>query len=53
MRLYRFAWGNREIPKDTIVRLLAVGKLNTVMVEDVQTGKGYITDRRALRIIQT
>jgi hypothetical protein len=53
-QLYRFAWGNREIPKGTILRLLSTGKLNSVMVEEWPPKRGHvwITDRRALRRIE-
>jgi hypothetical protein len=51
--LYRFAWGNREIPKGALVRLVAVGKLQSCEVELMnETRKHYITDRRALRIVE-
>ena len=51
---YRFAWRNREIPKDTLVHLINTGKLNSVEVEVVEgplKGRRFITDRRALRFI--
>jgi hypothetical protein len=50
-RTYRFSWNNREIPKGTLVRIVAVGKLNSVEVEAIDSGKRYITDRRALRFV--
>lgn len=49
-QVYRYAWSKREIPKGTLLRLIAVGKLNSVLVEDLSDGKTkWITDRRALR----
>ena len=49
---YRFAWKNKEIAQGTELRLIAVGKLNSVEVEEIETGKRWITDRRALRFSQ-
>jgi|SRR5437667_7846778 len=47
---YRFAWGNREIPKGELLFLLGTGKLNSVRVKAVhELKKEWITDRRALR----
>ena len=51
--LYRFAWSKKEIPQGALVRLIAVGKLNSCEVELMnETRKHYITDRRALRIVE-
>ncbi len=49
---YRFAWKNREIPRGAYLKLIAVGKLNSCEVEEIRTGKRYITDRRALRFAE-
>jgi hypothetical protein len=51
--LYRFAWSKREIPQGALVRLVAIGRLNSCEVELMnESRKHYITDRRALRIVE-
>ena len=51
--LYRFAWRNREIPQGALVRLIAVGKLQSCEVELMnESRKHYVIDRRALRIVE-
>lgn len=54
MTLYRYTWGNnpvRETLKGRLCELLVVGRLNSVLIEMVDTGERFITDRRALRRI--
>ena len=54
-QLYRYHWGNNPVRawwKGRIVRLVASGARNTVMVEDVETGEQMTTSRRALRRVE-
>ena len=50
--LFIYAWGNNPVRsrwKGRVVRLIAAGARNTVMIEDVETGERMTTSRRALR----
>ena len=52
---YRYSWGNnpvREALKNKLCRLLVVARLNSVLIEMVDTGEQVITDRRALRRVR-
>lgn len=50
--MYRFAWGNnpkRAEMKGRICRLIAAGKMNSVMIEFLDDGSRECVSRRALR----
>ena len=50
--LFIYAWGNNPVRarwRGRLVRLIASGARNTVMVEDAETGERMTTSRRALR----
>ena len=50
--LYRYAWGNnskRAMMKGRKCKLLASGKMSSVLIEFIDNGQREITSRRALR----
>lgn len=52
-RLYRWSWRAR-LPErhGQLCRLLCTGTLNSALVEFVEDGARYVTDRRALRRVK-
>jgi hypothetical protein len=56
MRLYQYYWKNnptRAAWRGRVVRLVAVGALNSALVEDAETGARIVTHRRAIRRLTT
>jgi len=50
--LYCYAWGNNPVRaklKGRICRVIARGKMNTVMIEFIDIGERVTTSRNALR----
>ena len=54
VRLYKYAWGNnpkRVKMKGRKCKLLASGKMSSVLIEFIDNGQREITSKRALRRI--
>lgn len=55
VRLYYFAWGNNEkraAMKGRVCRILAHGKMSSIMIEFVDNGQREIVDRRSVRKVK-
>ena len=54
-KIYKYAWGNnpkRARMKGRTCKLLASGKMSSVLIEFIDNGQKEITSRRALRRIR-
>jgi hypothetical protein len=55
MRLYQYFWKNnptRAAWRGRVVRLVALGAMNSALIEDAETGARMVTHRRAIRRLQ-
>lgn len=52
-RLYRWSWRKR-LPErhGTLCRLICTGTLNSALVEFLEDGRRFVTDRRGLRRVR-
>ena len=54
MKLYRYAWGNNEkraTLKGRLCRVVARGRMNSILVEFVDNGQREVTSRNAVRLL--